>query len=91
MAATEKSPPPAVVAVVLKVAAGVDVMPKLNGEVPEGCEVAWGVPKLKPLVPPAVEVVTVGKLNPLPVVLGAVFPRLKDIAASFVLPSQSTI
>lgn len=93
--AAEKSPLPVVVAAVLELAAGVDVVPKLNGEVPEGCEVARAVPKLKPLVPPAVEVVRVGKLNaPPPVVFCAAFPKLKfrelDIAASFVLPSQST-
>ncbi|MPC20865.1 hypothetical protein E2C01_013829 [Portunus trituberculatus] len=69
--AAEKSPPPVVVAAVLEVAGVADMVPKLNVEVPEGCEVARAVLKLKPLVPPAVVVGRVGKLNPLPVVLGA--------------------
>ena len=57
----------------VEVAGVADMVPKLNVEVAEGCEVARAGLKLKPLVLPAVEVVRVGKLNPpLPVVLGAV-------------------
>lgn len=88
VAAAAKSPPPVVAAAVVAVA-GVEVVPKLKGEAPpEACE-AKAVPKLKlllPLLPPAVEVVRVGKLKPPPVVLGADPPKLKDISSvSFLL------
>lgn len=71
----EKRPP---VEAVVVVAAG--VVPKLKGEAARVWE-ARAVPKLKPppLVPPAVEVVRVGKLNPLPVVLGALAPPVPPV------------
>lgn len=72
VAGVEKKPPVVPVAV-----EATGVAPKLKGEAAE----VWAAraePKLKPppLVPvvAAVEVVRVGKLNPLPVVLGALAP-----------------